>query len=451
MKKNVGRYLFTLIIIAGFLTGCATPYSPLPAFNAQPVPNGQFDKKVEHLVFVLDASGSMGEVYQGHQKLDIARGVVDNFNKTMPDVDVMVSLRSFGHSPKVSSQPTALMLKPQAYNSAALDGALKEISAAGGSSPLGRPLKEVAVDLKGVKVPVAMVIVTDGKEASSSPLSAAQALAADHENLCIYTVQVGNDPGGKALLEKIASAGKCGKAVNADALASGASMADFVKEVLLTQKNDSDGDGVVDDKDRCPNTPSGVTVDMNGCPLDSDGDGVADYKDQCPNTPRGVTVDMKGCPLDSDGDGVLDYKDQCPGTPRGTQVDAVGCPIPVATKSAEVTAAGTWLYKDIQFENNKSDLKESSYPTLNEITAALKAQPNLNIEIQGHTDGSGTHDYNVGLSKRRAQSVKAYLENQGIAAQRMTTEGFGPDRPIASNHTKEGRARNRRVEIKPVQ
>ena len=142
------------------------------------------------------------------------------------------------------------------------------------------------------------------------------------------------------MLDKIAGASGCGKAVNADALASGGAMADFVKDVLLTEKNDSDGDGVVDDKDRCPNTPRGVKVDMSGCPLDSDGDGVADYKDKCPNTPRGAKVDMSGCPLDSDGDGVLDYKDQCPGTPRGTPVDVTGCPIPVATKSAEVTAAG---------------------------------------------------------------------------------------------------------------
>jgi OOP family OmpA-OmpF porin len=161
-------------------------------------------------------------------------------------------------------------------------------------------------------------------------------------------------------------------------------------------------------------------------------------------------VDAGGCPLDSDGDGVLDYADKCPGTPRGTKVDADGCPVPMATKSAEVTAAGTWLYKDIQFETNSADLKESSYPTLGEITDALKAQPALNIEIQGHTDSTGAHGYNVGLSKRRAASVKAYLESQGIEADRMTSKGFGPDRPIDTNDTREGRARNRRVEIKPI-
>jgi outer membrane protein OmpA-like peptidoglycan-associated protein len=89
---------------------------------------------------------------------------------------------------------------------------------------------------------------------------------------------------------------------------------------------DSDGDGVPDDKDLCPDTPSGIRVDLNGCPLDSDHDGVPDYLDECPGTPEGVKVNKKGCPLDSDGDGVPDYLDLCPGTPAGVAVDENGCP-----------------------------------------------------------------------------------------------------------------------------
>jgi outer membrane protein OmpA-like peptidoglycan-associated protein len=90
---------------------------------------------------------------------------------------------------------------------------------------------------------------------------------------------------------------------------------------------DSDGDGVPDSKDICPNTPSGITVDAHGCPLDSDGDGVPDYLDKCPNTPKGAPVDKDGCPIDSDGDGVPDYKDLCPNTPKGIRVDEFGCPL----------------------------------------------------------------------------------------------------------------------------
>jgi len=90
---------------------------------------------------------------------------------------------------------------------------------------------------------------------------------------------------------------------------------------------DSDGDGINDNIDKCPNTPVGVKVDSNGCPLDSDKDGVYDYLDKCPNTPVGVKVDSNGCPLDSDKDGVYDYLDKCPNTPVGVKVDSNGCPL----------------------------------------------------------------------------------------------------------------------------
>ncbi|MDD3763254.1 MAG: OmpA family protein [Nevskiales bacterium] len=90
---------------------------------------------------------------------------------------------------------------------------------------------------------------------------------------------------------------------------------------------DADGDGVGDRKDRCPNTPAGVEVDLNGCAPDSDGDSVPDHRDQCPNTPAGVTVGADGCPLDADGDGVADSLDNCPGTPAGEAVGADGCPV----------------------------------------------------------------------------------------------------------------------------
>ena len=98
---------------------------------------------------------------------------------------------------------------------------------------------------------------------------------------------------------------------------------------------DSDKDGVPDYLDKCPNTPAGIPVDNTGCPYDSDNDGVPDYLDKCPNTPEGVKVDKNGCPLDSDGDGVPDYLDKCPGTPSGTKVDQFGCEIKEKTQPRE--------------------------------------------------------------------------------------------------------------------
>jgi adhesin transport system outer membrane protein len=218
--------------------------------------------------------------------------------------------------------------------------------------------------------------------------------------------------------------------------------------------NDGDGDGVPDDKDRCPNTPAGANVDAQGCPLDSDSDGVPDFRDKCPGTQPGTAVDTNGCAPDSDGDGVPNPKDRCPGTPAGVMVDAKGCPKkekPQASKSAQVTSTGTFLYKDIKFETNKWDLKSSSYDVLDEIAAWLKSKPNLMVEIQGHSDSRGKRWYNIVLSQKRAQAIIAFLVHKGIDAGRMTPKGYGPDRPIGSNDTAAGRAQNRRVEIKPLQ
>ncbi|MEJ2155571.1 MAG: OmpA family protein [Desulfobacteraceae bacterium] len=421
MMRNMWRP-FTMIALASLLaSACATPGAP-PAMDIQAIPNGQYQEKVDVLYFILDASSSMAEGYNGLSKFEVARSVIGNFNKTMPDVKTQVALRSFGHDDKVSRESTALMAPLEKYRKASLSDGLNKVSKAGGISPLARALKTAGEDLEGNTRPMAMVIVSDGKDMGQGPLAAAEALkAALGDRLCIYTVLVGDDHSGGRLLSQIADVSGCGKAVTADSLATGAAMNAFVREVLLTGLNDRDGDGVPDRKDKCPNTPAGVKVDMSGCPLDSDRDGVPDYKDQCPGTPAGVKVDSNGCPL------------------------------PVPTKSAEVTAAGTWIYKDIKFEVNKADLRQSSFPVLNEIVGALEAQPDLKIEIQGHTDSTGAHDYNVGLSQRRAESVKAYLVSKGIASHRLTTRGYGPDRPIASNTTKEGRARNRRVEVKPIQ
>lgn len=197
---------------------------------------------------------------------------------------------------------------------------------------------------------------------------------------------------------------------------------------------DSDGDGVIDLNDRCPGTPSGITVNLDGCPLDSDGDGVFDYMDKCPGTPANVDVDSDGCPLDSDGDGVYDHLDQCPGTPAMATVNDSGC----------------WIINNLHFNTGKAVIKSSSYKTLADVAKVLKANPDLRVEVQGHTDSRGREDRNMRLSQARAESVLKHLVNKGISADRMVPHGYGQSQPIADNETAEGRATNRRVELKPI-
>ncbi|MFQ5914498.1 MAG: OmpA family protein, partial [Nitrospinota bacterium] len=172
----------------------------------------------------------------------------------------------------------------------------------------------------------------------------------------------------------------------------------------------------------------------NGCPLDSDGDGVPDYLDKCPNTPKGVKVDSNGCPLDSDGDGVPDYLDKCPGTPKGAKVDSRGC----------------WVIPGAFFDTDKSDIKPQFELELAEALAILKKNPKLRIEVQGHTDSRGSDAYNETLSENRARAAVEFFVRMGLSRARFSVIGHGESRPIASNDTPEGRARNRRVELHPI-
>jgi len=199
---------------------------------------------------------------------------------------------------------------------------------------------------------------------------------------------------------------------------------------------DTDGDGVTDDMDKCPDTPSGVKVDDTGCPIDSDGDGVADYLDKCPNTPAGAAVDASGCPLDSDGDGIADYLDKCPNTAKGTKVDNSGCPLKAIIE-----------LRGVNFANNKAVLKPESKTVLDEMAVILKRYPDMKVEVAGHTDTSGSRALNVSLSQRRAEAVRTYLIEHGANADSLTAKGYAYDKPVASNATREGRARNRRVEL----
>lgn len=207
---------------------------------------------------------------------------------------------------------------------------------------------------------------------------------------------------------------------------------------------DSDGDGVFDGIDKCPDTPQGWPVDASGCPKDSDGDGVPDGRDKCPDTPKGATVDVDGCPSDADGDGVWDGIDKCPDTPKGVAVDEVGCP----KQTLFSGTSRTLVLEGVNFALNSANLTIESDTTLDRVAKALVEFPDIRVEVAGHTDSSGSDSYNLGLSQRRADAVKTYLIGKGVAADRLTTKGYGETEPVADNKTEEGRARNRRVELR---
>ena len=201
---------------------------------------------------------------------------------------------------------------------------------------------------------------------------------------------------------------------------------------------DTDEDGIEDSKDSCVNEKG--LAQFGGCP-DTDGDGIPDKRDRCPKA-KG-TVAFKGCP-DSDNDGVADIDDKCP------QVAGIltnmGCP---AVKK-EVLKVFEKAMTGIQFETGKDVILKTSFPILDQVVKAMVENQTYNLEINGHTDNVGDNQKNLVLSQKRADAVKKYITSKGVVADRMKSTGFGSTMPIADNATKEGKAKNRRVEFKVV-
>jgi len=227
---------------------------------------------------------------------------------------------------------------------------------------------------------------------------------------------------------------------------------------------DSDGDGLWDpgqgapaaEEDKCPDEPG--PKETQGCPLvDSDGDGLydpgqglpADQEDKCPSEPG--PKELQGCPAkDTDKDGFFDPgqglkpEDKCPQEPetKNGYQDNDGCPDELPKEVKKFTG----VIKGINFDVDKDTIRPNSKGTLDSAVKVLK-EFEVRIEISGHTDADGSADHNRDLSKRRAEAVKKYLVDNGIAADRIETVGYGPDKPIADNKTKRGKAENRRTEF----
>jgi OOP family OmpA-OmpF porin len=417
-RKDMKKHFFTtmfIIMIGALLIGCAgqkmkpTP----PAFQPYTFSTNQYVPKVNNFVVILDTSSSMADTYHGQAKAVIAKNFLSAMNQTLPELKYNGALRTFGHFAYLPDRSTMLVYGVTSYSTSDFGSALNGVKGPGGDSslPLAKAIAAAGGDLTSTQGPIAIIIVSDGADMDQAPVKAADALKGQFgDRLCIDTVQVGDDPGGKVILEQIAKASGCGFSTTADRLATSSSMAGFVESIFLAK-------------------PAPVAV------LDSDGDGVPDNKDKCPNTPKGVKVDVFGCPLDSDRDGVPDYLDQCPNTPLGATVDARGC----------------WTYAAVVlFDINSAEVKSEAYPMLNDAVLIMKDNPDLKVQIDGHTDNTGTDAYNLDLSERRAESVKDFFVSRGIDPQRLTSKGFGFWKPAASNKTKEGRAKNRRVEFTPV-
>lgn len=196
---------------------------------------------------------------------------------------------------------------------------------------------------------------------------------------------------------------------------------------------DRDSDGIPDDEDQCPDEAG--SAETNGCP-DSDGDGVPDADDRCPGLPG----DFGGCP-DSDGDGIIDPDDTCPD--QAGLINNKGCP----ELNEEEKQLLNFAMRAVQFATGRAELKEESFPVLDQIKGIMDRYPGYKLTISGHTDSVGDEETNMVLSRERAKSCYQYLVSQGVPPERLAFQGFGETRPIATNRTSQGRKLNRRVEF----
>lgn len=216
---------------------------------------------------------------------------------------------------------------------------------------------------------------------------------------------------------------------------------------------DNDQDGILDVNDKCPQQPEDFDgyQDEDGCPdLDNDQDGIPDVKDDCPNVAEDMDgfQDQDGCPdPDNDADGITDDKDQCPNkaeTINGYQ-DQDGCPDTAPQVNLQQNTPT--ILKGVNFSPSSAVLTENAKRIIDTVVERMVDNREMRIEIGGYTDSEGDSNYNLQLSQKRATSVKDYIVQSGIAADRVVAVGYGEQEPIAPNTTAEGRAKNRRIEI----
>ena len=355
--------------------------------------SGDYRIKTDNFLILQDTSRSMAmrllESPTVDVKLEYSKGLLNCLNETLPDnFHVNAGLRNFASMPFEEG----LIYGMAAYSKDGFADGVATIKETAGKTSIGTAVNLGSRDIENLSGQTAVILFSDGMNTElDDPVEAATALKEMYGNsVCIYTVQINVDIHGKKTLEQMAKASKCGFAVNGNAIDDAAGMDKFVTEIFLKKVRER------------------IVAPVPVTDPDSDGDGVPDRRDKCPNTPEGIIVDSDGCP------------------------------IPIKEKIS--------ITLHIEFDFDKAEVKSRYHYDIAKIANILKAYPDKELELEGHTDSMGTDAYNMKLSKQRAESVKKYLiQKFGIKESRISAFGYGESKPIATNDTEEGRQNNRRV------
>lgn len=339
-------------------------------------------KKVDGWEILADLSGSMGSAWkQGEcgkmSKFQAQKQLLQKVNEAIPPLDYSGAFRRFGHKFYIAGPEDYSRLEwgPERYDKAALAAALDKQKQTQGITPLGPATVASDAELSTWMGKKALVVFSDFIRSPDfgRPVDEATRLKEKYgDSLCIYTVNFSTAT--MDVSEGMAAASLCGKSYDGCTLLSDQNAFDqFIRDIFVAE----------------------------GC-VDSDGDGVCDDVDQCPNTPAGVQVDERGC----------------------------------------------WVVAyDAFFDFDKAVVKKEYYPNIEAAANVLKANPDLYVTFEGNTDWIGSEEYNYGLGLRRAKAVEKVMIQFGVQPGRMQVKSWGETKPIATNDTAEGRAKNRRVDI----
>jgi len=449
-RKKIGKILAPLAMGA-LLVGYASPVFSAVDLNEK-LASCRYVQKVNSFEVIFDASLSTNEISKV-AKLNQEKTLINLLNDTIPNMKLTAAERAFGEFSYFSGATSKVLFAPTDYTKSLLPQAQAPFTRGKGASPLDAALDGATADLQAQSGQLAVIVFSDGLDMQKyDPVAAAQRMKKAYgDRVCIYTVVLGNkadtfDLGdmneGINLMKKVAEAGECGFMTTGASISTPDGMADFVEKVFLAK--DSDCDGVADYLDKCPDTPKGCDagcktcpVDKDGCPLDSDGDGVIDCMDKCPNTLQGVAVDRDGCPIAAE-------------KRREARREAAVAPVaPVAPAVVEPKAEEPVIMTlSILFETGKSKIRPNYEKEIQKVADYMKAHPDVEAVIAGHTDNAGNKAANMKLSQDRANSVKSSLvKNFNIDASRLEAIGYGESKPIVSNATKAGKQKNRRVTV----
>jgi OOP family OmpA-OmpF porin len=392
-SKKLIKVIFPFIALA-MLMGCATQKAfAITAVDLNPkITSNQLAQKTNAFEVIFDATLTMNDAYKSGAKLSQEKFLITLMNDTIPNLKLTAAARAFGQFSAFGAPTSKSLFGPTDYTKSSLPQAIAPFTAGLGLSPLDAALDGATSDLQSQSGQLAVIAFSDGEDmAIFAPVAAAQRMKSAYgDRVCIYTVHLGDNADGKKLMQQVADAGQCGFMVTGDSISTPDSMADFVEKVFLKTYVAERRQEVVKEE------PKPVVVKEEPKPV---------VKEEF--------VEMK----------------------------------PQAQEAAKVVVAEpVTIELNVQFATGKSNIQTKYHNEIKRVADYMVGYPETRAAIEGHTDNVGKEAANVKLSQNRANSVKNYLVSKfKIKASRIEATGYGPKKPIASNSTKEGRQKNRRV------